>query len=103
MLSPQQQYKLTSCFDPEETTGGFAHGPDPLLTEHNGVKIFGLPMCPVIPIQPQVHKLGRGPLPDNHYQFPPGFEVQGIDYHEFHLPPHIPDKEREAGASRFYQ
>ncbi|KAF9775609.1 hypothetical protein IL306_006270 [Fusarium sp. DS 682] len=103
MLSPQQQYRLTSSFDPEETTGGFAHGADPLLTEHNGVKIFGLPKRPAIPVQPQVHILGRGPLPDNHYQFPPGFEVQGIDHHEFHLPPHIPDEEREAGASRFYQ
>ncbi|CAG9939970.1 unnamed protein product [Clonostachys rosea f. rosea IK726] len=90
-------------FDPEETTGGFAHGPDPLLTEHQGVKIYGLPKRPAIPVQPQVHILGRGPLPENHYQFPPGFEVQGIDHEEFHLPPHIPAEEREAGASRFYQ
>ncbi|KAK7217141.1 hypothetical protein V2G26_005144 [Clonostachys chloroleuca] len=103
MLAPQQQYMLTSCFDPEETTGGFAHGPDPLLTEYQGVKIYGLPKRPAIPVQPQVHILGRGPLPENHYQFPPGFEVQGIDHEEFHLPPHIPTEEREAGASRFYQ
>lgn len=54
-------------------------------------------------MQPQVHILGRGPLPDNHFGFPPGFEVQGIDHTEFHLPPHIPPTDREAGASRFYQ
>ncbi|CAI6340532.1 unnamed protein product [Periconia digitata] len=103
MLTPQQQYKLTSSFDPEETTGGFAHGHDPFLTHHNGVDIYGIPKRPAIPVQPQVHILGRGPLPDEHYGFPPGFEVQGIDHEEFHLPPHIPAEEREAGASRFYQ
>ncbi|KAJ4290353.1 hypothetical protein N0V90_010569 [Kalmusia sp. IMI 367209] len=103
MLAPQQQYKLTACFDPDEKTGGFAHGADPFLTEHNGVKIYGLPKRPAIPVQPQVHILGRGPLPEDHYQFPSGFEVQGIDHEEFHLPPHISPEEREAGASRFYQ
>ncbi|KAH6670289.1 alpha-ketoglutarate dependent xanthine dioxygenase [Plectosphaerella plurivora] len=103
MLKPQQQYKLTASFDPEETTGGFAHGVDPLLTSHNGVDIFGIPKRPAIPVQPQVHILGRGPLPENHYGFPPGFEVQGIDHEEFHLPPHLPVADREAGASRFYQ
>ncbi|KAL8366366.1 hypothetical protein RB595_004914 [Gaeumannomyces hyphopodioides] len=103
MLTPQQQYLLTSSFDPDETTGGFAHGKDPLLVRHNGVDIHGIPKRPAIPVQPQVHILGRGPLPDGHYGFPPGFEVQGIDHHEFHLPPHIPAEEREAGASRFYQ
>ena len=54
-------------------------------------------------MQPQVHILGRGPVPEGHFGFPPGFEVQGIDHEEFHLPPHIPAQEREAGASRFYQ
>jgi alpha-ketoglutarate-dependent taurine dioxygenase len=54
-------------------------------------------------VQPQVHILGRGPVPEGHFGFPPGFEVQGIDHEEFHLPPHIPAQEREAGASRFYQ
>lgn len=103
MLKPEQQYLLTSTFDPDETTGGFAHGVDPFLTSHNGVNFYGIPKRPAIPVQPQVHILGRGPLPDGHYGFPPGFEVQGIDHHEFHLPPHIPDEEREAGASRFYQ
>ncbi|KLU88281.1 hypothetical protein MAPG_07268 [Magnaporthiopsis poae ATCC 64411] len=103
MLTPQQQYLLTSSFDPDEKTGGFAHGKDPLLVRHNGVDIHGIPKRPAIPVQPQVHILGRGPLPDGHYGFPPGFEVQGIDHHEFHLPPHIPAEEREAGASRFYQ
>lgn len=103
MLKPQQQYLLTSSFDPDETTGGFAHGVDPLLTSHNGVNIYGLPKRPAIPVQPQVHILGRGPLPEDHYGFPPDFEVQGIDHQEFHLPPHIPEEEREAGASRFYQ
>ncbi|KAI0121222.1 TfdA family taurine catabolism dioxygenase TauD [Xylariales sp. AK1849] len=103
MLSPQQQYKLTSSFDPDETTGGFAHGADPLLTTHKGTDIYGIPKQPAIPVQPQVHILGRGPLPDNHYGFPPDFEVQGIDHEEFHLPPHIPAAEREKGASRFYQ
>ncbi|EMR62657.1 putative alpha-ketoglutarate dependent xanthine dioxygenase protein [Eutypa lata UCREL1] len=103
MLDPQQQYKLTSNFDPDEKTGGFAHGADPFLTSHNGVNIYGIPKRPAIPVQPQVHILGRGPLPENHYDFPPGFEVQGIDHEEFHLPPHIPAEEREKGASRFYQ
>jgi hypothetical protein len=103
MLKPQQQYTLTSSFDPDEKTGGFAHGFDPLLTSHNGVDIYGIPKRPAIPIQPQVHILGRGSLPENHYGFPPDFEVQGVDHEEFHLAPHIPAKEREAGASRFYQ
>jgi hypothetical protein len=39
MLKPQQQYLLTSNFDPDEKTAGFAHGFDPLLTSHNGVNI----------------------------------------------------------------
>jgi alpha-ketoglutarate-dependent taurine dioxygenase len=103
MLKPQQQYLLTSTFDPEETTGGFAHGYDPYLTSHKGVDIYGLPKRPAIPVQPQVHILGRGPLPEEHYGFPPDFEVQGVDHEEFHLPPHISPEEREAGASRFYQ
>ncbi|TVY58642.1 putative dioxygenase [Lachnellula cervina] len=103
MLAPQRQYDLTRRFDPDETTGGFAHGVDPLLTSHNDVDIYGLPNRPAIPVQPQVHILGRGELPDNHYQFPPGFKVKGIDHHYFHLPPHIPTEEREAGKSRFYQ
>jgi hypothetical protein len=103
MLKPEQQYLLTSNFDPDETTGGFAHGKDPYLLSHNGVDIYGIPKRPAIPVQPQVHILGRGPLPDEHYGFPLGFEVQGIDHEEFHLPPHIPQEEREAGASRFYQ
>lgn len=82
-------------FDPDETTGGFAHGVDPYLTSHNGVDIYGIPKRPAIPVQPQVHILGRGPLPANHYGFPPGFEIQGIDHEEFHLPPHIPPELRE--------
>ncbi|CAH0052010.1 unnamed protein product [Clonostachys solani] len=103
MLKPEQQYKLTSSFDPDEKTGGFAHGADPLLATHNGVNIYGIPKRPAIPVQPQVHILGRGPVPENHYSFPPDFEIQGIDHEEFHLPPHIPSEEREKGASRFYQ
>ncbi|CAK7229234.1 hypothetical protein SCUCBS95973_007152 [Sporothrix curviconia] len=103
MLRPQQQYRLTASFDPNETTGGFAHGKDPFLMHHNGLDIYGIPKRPAIPEQPQVHILGRGPLGDDHYGFPPGFEIQGIDHHEFHLPPHISDEDREAGASRFYQ
>ena len=103
MLRPEQQYELTRRFDPDETTGGFAHGVDPFLTSHDGVNIYGLPNRPAIPVQPQVHILGRGEVPDNHYQFPPGFKVKGVDHHYFHLPPHIPVKEREAGKSRFYQ
>ena len=66
-------------FDPDEKTGGFAHGADPYLTSHNGVDIYGLDKRPAIPVQPQVHILGRGELPDNHYQFPPNFKVKGID------------------------
>jgi len=62
MLRPQQQYLLTSQFDPDETTGGFAHGVDPYLTTHNGLDIYGIPKRPAIPVQPQVHILGRGPL-----------------------------------------
>ncbi|EMC96147.1 hypothetical protein BAUCODRAFT_464815 [Baudoinia panamericana UAMH 10762] len=103
MLTPQQQYKLTSSFDPDETTGGFAHGADPYLTTYNGVDIYGLDKRPAIPCQPQVHILGRGEVPRNHYQFPPNFKVKGIDHTDFHLPPHIPQEERESGASRFYQ
>lgn len=38
-----------------------------------------------------------------HYQFPSGFQINGIDHEYFHLPPHIPKEEREAGKSRFYQ
>jgi hypothetical protein len=92
-----------TSFDPEETTGGFAHGHDPFLTSHGGVDFYGIPKRPALPVQPQVHILGRGPLPEGHFGFPPGFEVQGIDHEEFHLPPHIPLEDREAGASRFYQ
>jgi alpha-ketoglutarate-dependent taurine dioxygenase len=103
MLLPQNQYDLTRRFDPDETTGGFAHGIDPFLVSHNGVDIYGLPNRPAIPVQPQVHILGRGEVPDNHYQFPPGFKIKGIDHQYFHLPPHIPAAEREAGKSRFYQ
>ncbi|KAH7321892.1 hypothetical protein BKA65DRAFT_556224 [Rhexocercosporidium sp. MPI-PUGE-AT-0058] len=103
MLLPTKQYELTRRFDPEETTGGFAHGVDPFLTSHNGVDIFGLPNRPAIPEQPQVHILGRGEVPENHYQFPPGFKVKGIDHRYFHLPPHLTEKERESGKSRFYQ
>lgn len=103
MLKPQQQYLLTANFDPDETTGGFAHGADPFLTSHDNVNIYGIPSRPAIPVQPQVHILGRGEVPQGHYQFPPGFKVKGIDHHEFHLPPHVPEEEREQGASRFYQ
>ncbi|USP82229.1 hypothetical protein yc1106_09503 [Curvularia clavata] len=103
MLKPQQQYLLTSNFDPEEKTGGFAHGVDPFLTSYKGVNIYGIPKRPAIPVQPQVHLLGRGQLPEDHYGFPPDFEIQGIDHEEFHLPPHVSAEEREAGASRFYQ
>ncbi|KAI1854984.1 hypothetical protein JX265_012339 [Neoarthrinium moseri] len=103
MLKPQQQYRLTASFDPDEKTGGFAHGKDPWLTSHNGVDIYGIPKRPAIPVQPQVHILGRGHLPEGHYGFPPGFQVQGINHEEFHLPPHIHVDERERGASRFYQ
>ena len=103
MLLPQNQYGLTRRFDPEEATGGFAHGVDPYLTSHNGVDIYGLPNRPAIPEQSQVHIIGRGEVPDGHYQFPPGFKVKGIDHEYFHIPPHIPKEEREAGKSRFYQ
>ncbi|KAF2092330.1 Clavaminate synthase-like protein [Saccharata proteae CBS 121410] len=103
MLSPQQQYKLTSSFDPDETTGGFAHGADPYLTTHAGVNIYGTPNRPAIPAQPQVHILGRGVLPENHHGFPPGFKVKGVDHATFHSPPHVPKEEREKGASRFHQ
>lgn len=103
MLRPEAQYDLTRRFDPHESTGGFAHGADPYLTTYNGVNIYGPLNRPSIPIQPQVHILGRGEVPENHYQFPPGLMVKGIDHHDFHLPPHIPAEERESGKSRFYQ
>ncbi len=103
MLIPQKQYDLTRRFDPKETTGGFAHRADPYLTSHNGVDIYGLPNHPSIPVQPQVHILRRGEVPENHYQVPPGFKVKGIDHHYFHLPPHIPAEARETEKSRFYQ
>ncbi|KAF2160197.1 hypothetical protein M409DRAFT_70561 [Zasmidium cellare ATCC 36951] len=103
MLEPQQQYRLTSRFDPDDTSGGFAHGVDPYLTTYNGIDIYGTPNRPAIPVQPQVHILGRGKLPENHYGFPPNFEMKSVDHVNFHAPPHIPDEERENGASRFYQ
>lgn len=82
-------------FDQDEKTWGFAHGFDPYLTTHNGVAIHGIPKRPAIPVQPKVHILGRGLLPEDHYGFPPGSEIQGIDHQEFHLPPHIPPERRE--------
>lgn len=94
---------INNSFDPDEKSGGFAHGSDPFLTSHEGVNIYGISKRPAIPVQPQVHILGRGEVPPNHYHFPPGFEIQGVDHAEFHLPPHIPAEEREKGASRFYQ
>ncbi|EEA21191.1 conserved hypothetical protein [Talaromyces marneffei ATCC 18224] len=103
MLMPKQQYRLTACFDPDENTGGFAHGADPVLLYKNGVTIYGLPNRPAINAQPQVHILGRGEVPTNHFDFPPGFKVKGIDHVDFHIPPHIPQEERDLGASRFYQ
>lgn len=56
-----------------------------------------------MPVQPQVHILGRGEVPKGHYSFPPNFKVKGIDHVDFHLPPHIAPEDRENGASRFYQ
>ncbi|KAL5343443.1 putative dioxygenase [Aspergillus crustosus] len=104
MLKPQQQYRLTACFDPDEKTGGFAHGADPvLLTTEKGATIYGLPNRPALNVQPQVHILGRGELPKNYFDFPPGFKVKGIDHVNFHIPPHIPQEERDEGSSRFYQ
>ena len=103
MLHPQKPYDLTRRFDPDEPTGGFAHGVDPFLTSHNGVDIHRLPFRPANPVQPQVHILGRVDVPENHHQFPPGFKVKRNDHHEFHLPPHIPAEEREVGKSHFYQ
>ncbi|KAF2026261.1 Clavaminate synthase-like protein [Setomelanomma holmii] len=103
LVFKEQPQMLTPHFDLEETTGGFAHGHDPFLVHHNGVDFHGIPKRPAIPVQPQVHILGRGSLPEGHFGFPPGFEVQGIDDEELHLPPHIPAEERGAGASRFYQ
>ena len=42
MLSPQQQYKLTSMFD-VNGPGGFAHaGDEKVLMVHNGVEIKGI-------------------------------------------------------------
>ncbi|KAL3475102.1 putative dioxygenase [Aspergillus californicus] len=104
MLTPQQQYRLTACFDPAEKTGGFAHGADPLLlSPESGPKIYGLPNRPAINAQPQVHILGRGEVPAGHFDFPPGFSIKGINHVDFHIPPHIPQAERDNGASRFYQ
>jgi hypothetical protein len=67
------------------------------------VTLYGLPNRPAINAQPQVHILGRGQVPDNHFDFPPGFQVKGIDHVNFHIPPHMPQEERDKGASRFYQ
>lgn len=94
---------MLNSFDPDEKTGGFAHGADPVLLHENGVTIYGLPNRPAINAQPQVHILGRGEVPTNHVDFPPQFKVKGIDHVEFHIPPHIPQEERDQGASRFYQ
>ena len=73
------------------------------ITLHGTTNQDNQPVRPAIPIQPQVHIIGRGEVPENHYQFPPGFKVDGVDHYQFHLPPHIPPEERKAGRSRFYQ
>ncbi|KAL4962755.1 TauD/TfdA dioxygenase family protein [Aspergillus stella-maris] len=77
MLTPQQQYRLTSWYDTSSS-------------ESSQLTIYGLPNRPAINAQPQVHILGRG-------------EVKGIDHVNFHIPPHLPQEERDKGASRFYQ
>ncbi|KAL4790928.1 hypothetical protein BDV19DRAFT_401736 [Aspergillus venezuelensis] len=97
MLTPQQQYRLTSWYDTSPSEGS------QLLLSEKGVTIHGLPNRPAINVQPQVHILGRGEVPENHFDFPPGFEVKGIDHVNFHIPPHLPQEERDNGASRFYQ
>ncbi|KAG4425081.1 hypothetical protein IFR04_001851 [Cadophora malorum] len=103
MLSPQQQYKLTSMFD-TNGPGGFAHaGDEKVLMVHNGVEIKGIPQRIALPCQPEVHVLGRGRVPPSHYQLPDDLDMVGATHPKFHLPPHIPKEDVENGASRFYQ
>lgn len=56
-----------------------------------------------LPCQPQVHVLGRGRIPPNHYQLPDDMEIAGVYSRNFHVEPHIPEAELKEGASRFYQ
>ena len=90
-------------FDPSHDSGGWAHGADPYLTSYNGVKIYGTARRPAIPVQPQVHILGRGELPPDHYGFPPGFAIARIDKDKFSHASHISKEEIDLGISRFHQ
>lgn len=56
-----------------------------------------------IPIQPQVHILGRGQVPPDHFGLPDDFKLVGAHHKNFHLAPHIPEEDMLQGASRFYQ
>lgn len=103
MLLPSQQYKLTKSFDPN-STGLFAHaGAESVLRVHNGIEIHGIPQRVSLPCQPQVHVIGRGQVPPDHYQLPDDLVIKGAYHKNFHVEPHIPQAEIEKGASRFYQ
>ncbi|KAH8897226.1 TfdA family taurine catabolism dioxygenase TauD [Thozetella sp. PMI_491] len=103
MLHPSQQYKLTKMFDPE-SSGMFAHaGAEQVLVRHKGVDIVGIPQRISIPCQPQVHVLGRGQVPPDHYGLPDDFVVKGAYSRNFHVEPHISDEDAENGHARFYQ
>ncbi|KAH7020728.1 alpha-ketoglutarate dependent xanthine dioxygenase [Microdochium trichocladiopsis] len=103
MLRPSQQYKLTKAFDPE-SSGQFAHaGTESVLVRHKGVDILGIPGRISIPSQPQVHILGRGQVPPDHYGLPDDFQVKGVYSKNFHAEPHISDEDAKAGVSHFYQ
>lgn len=56
-----------------------------------------------LPCQPQVHVIGRGQVPPDHYQLPDDLQIVGVKHQKFHVEPHIPEDEIEQGASRFYQ
>jgi len=101
-LEPSQQYKLTSSFD-DKCPGGFAHGQEPVMMVHNGVEIKGNPKRVALPCQPEVHVLGRGRVPSNHYQLPDDMDIIGVDHRGFHKEPHIDEKDSLEGATRFFQ
>ena len=90
-------------FDPS-SPGIFAHaGTEQVLLRYNGVAIEGVPHRVSIPCQPQVHILGRGQVPLDHYGLPEDFVVKGLYSRNFHAEPHVPEEEANEGVGHFYQ
>jgi hypothetical protein len=49
-MSVYSRTNTKPSFDPDETTGGFAHSHDPFLVHHNGTNFYGIPKRPSIPV-----------------------------------------------------